>query len=228
MKARMLDGLECIMVDGYRIRLCESTECKLRCRDLAYRRMLTPEYGLLDVAYARDDFDDVSEHTYLSVQATANGELVGTCRLRCNYDLSVHEGLDGATRAFMRHGARVADVGAYFTCLPEDQPKVFEGVFTACVELLLRREHTGLYIQSQDTHLRMYQGLGFRVIGPEFSVRGWATSWYPLLLHIPEFWRQHADTGFQQWWRAQTGRPLKVGLWKRVAEHLERRDLGPA
>ena len=214
-----------IRIPGYVIRLCETVEEKERCRDLAYRRMLTPEYGLQDIARARDEYDDVTTHVFLAVCAEHDGRLAGACRLRLDYDLSAFGNLRPETRDLARRGCRAADIGAYFECPARDQASVFAVFFTACTELLLRRNHEAMYIQSRAKHVPTYQSLGFELVGAEFSVPGWSTTWYPLLLRIREVLPHFHDLGFQESWKRRSGRQLKTGIWDRVAAHLEQRSV---
>ena len=214
-----------IRIPDYVIRLCETAADKERCRDLAYRRMLTPEYGLQGIRRARDEYDDVTAHVFLAARTEHDGQLAGTCRLRFDYDLSAFGNLQPEALDFARRGCRAADIGAYFECPARDQASVFAAFFAACTELLLRRAHEAMYIQSRAKHVPTYQSLGFELVGREFAVPGWSTTWYPLLLRIREVLPRFHDKEFQESWKRRSGRQLKTGIWDRVAAHLEQRSV---
>jgi hypothetical protein len=110
----------------------------------------------------------------------------------------------------------LADAGVYIDRPHGDRMHIFEGLFEISVSYLMSKKIKDLYVQILPHRVSSFKRFGFHVVGNLFSIRGWTTQWYPMLLRLDEVPRLFGKKDFQREWEAKEGEKLSVAFWKRV------------
>jgi len=209
--------------ETYTFELSKSSDCKRLLKDLSFRVMARPDYGLCDRNVAEAEYGDTDKFLYFGAYLrAANGDrrAVGCLRLEPFIDINRYSNLDDEVLAFKTYQRDVAEAGVYIDIDPMTDGRgrslVFEGLVSTLLVVVTTLCIDGIYTQCRDLddRIRFFKRRGFAVVGKHFEVPGWDGRWLPLLCRILVMRRLFASKTFGKEWRAKSGLDLDTKFWR--------------